>query len=184
MLQPRKQLITMCVLTFFKELKAEQHTSGLQVRWHVAESAASATASQRDEVVLDGNRPPGPHNPRSVGHVRRLTDPGYGTLRTRLSRLTEIEEDRIVEPLSQVNEDRNGPRRMNSLLSENSGRPGASSEHGSEIPASSYYTARSTLGGEAGSERRAGSSEVGTEISLPSYHTMPARPGRRTYLTA
>lgn len=173
---------------FTQKLDAEPHDSALQIRWHVSEPVA-ATASQRDEVVLDGNRPPGPHNPRSIGHARRLTDPGYGTLQTRLSRLTEIDEDGVVEAPSQVNEDRNRPRRMNSLLSENSYRPGASSEHGSEMPVSIYYTERSMPGGEVWSEGRAGSSEMGTEISLPvpSYHTKPvttsARPGRRSYLS-
>ena len=144
--------------------------------------SADATPAQRDEVVLDDSRPPGRYNPRSVGHVRRSTDPGNGILRTRLSRLTEMEEDPVVEAPSQVNEDSNGPRRMNSLLSQSSGRTWASSEHGSEIPASAYYTARSMRGGEVGSERRTGSSEMGTDISVPSYHTMPARAGRRTYL--
>src|SRR6266550_3034508 len=145
---------------------------------------------QRDEVVLDGNRPPGPQNPRSIGHVRRSTDPEYGALRTRPSRLAGIEEDHVVDVPSQVHEDRISPtdgtdarqrtvgvtarasftrepvdRCMNSPLGENSGRLGAGSRQGSEIPASSYYTARSTPGVEAGSERRAGSSEFGTDIS-------------------
>ena len=166
---------------------------------------------QRDEVVLDGNRPPGLHNRRSIGHVRMSTDPGYGALRTRPSRLTGIEEDRVVDAPSQVHEDRIIPpdgtdagrrtvgvrarasftrepvsRSMNSPLDGNSGRLGAGSEQGSEIPVSSYHTARSRPGGEAGSERRAERSEMGTDISLPSYHTMPvtsARSGRRTYRT-
>ncbi len=139
-----------------------------------------------------------------------MTDPGYGALRTRPSRLIEIEEDRVMDAPSQVHEDRISPpggmdvgqrtvgvtarasfpreprlRSLNSPLGENFGRLGAGSEQRSEMPASSYYTARSVLGGEAGSERLAGRSEMGTDISLPSYHTMPvptsARSTRRTY---
>ena len=77
----------------------------------------------------------------------------------------ETEEYRVVKASSQVNDDRNGPRLINSLLSENSGRPGASSEYGpgSEIP----YAARSMPGGEVWSEPGAGSSEMDTDISLP-----------------
>jgi hypothetical protein len=187
------------------------YTSALQLRRHVSPSAADSnaadTAYQHDEVILDGNRPSGPQNPRSVGHARRLTDPGYG--RTRPSRITEIEEDRVEDAPSQVHGNWNIPpgrmdasqrtggvtrasstrgsfesRRMHSPLGENFGRLGARSGQGSEIPASSYYTARSALGSEAESEQCvAGSSEMGTDIvSLPSYHTMPA-PTRRTYRT-
>ena len=143
--------------------------------------------------------------------LRRSADPEYGALRTRPSRLTEMEEDRVMDAPSQVHEDRISspggmeasqrtvgvtarasfsrepvPQSMNSPLGENSGRFGTGSEQGSEIPVSSYHTARSRPGGEAGSERRAERSEMGTDISLPSYHTMPvtsARPGRRTYRT-
>lgn len=159
-----------------------------QLRRHAlasdADFNATDTAYQRNEVALDGDRPPRPQNPRSVGHVRRPTYPGYGTLRTRL---TEIDEDRVVDAPSQIYGDRNSSpgrmtrasstresfesRSMNSPPGENS-RLGASSGQGSEIPASSYYTAR------------AGSPEMGTDItSLPSYCTMPV-PTRRTYRTS
>jgi hypothetical protein len=169
---------------------------------------------QHDEVVSDDHRPLGPQNPRSVGHVRRLADPGHGALQTHQSRLTEIQEDGVLDTLPQVHVDRNSPPgrvdarqrpgivtarasftrepgpsepRSISLLGETSGRVGPSSEQGSEMSRLSYYTARSTPAGEAGSERRRGSSDMGTDISLPSYHTMPASTSassrRRTYRT-
>ena len=187
------------------------YTSALQIRRHAlayaADPNAADTVYQHDEVILDSNRPPRPQNPRSVGHARRLTDPGYG--RTRPSRITEIEEDHVEDAPSQVHGNWNSPpgrmdasqrtggvirasstggsfqsRSMRSPLGENSGRLGASSGQGGEIPVSSDYTARSTLGSEAESERRvAGGSEMGTDIvSLPSYHTTPV-PTRKTYRT-
>lgn len=179
-----------------------------------ADSDPADTMYQRDEVVLDGDRSPGPQNPRPIGHVRRSSDPGYGALRApnRRTRLTEIEEDHAMDPPSQAHEDRISPpgrmdarqrtgsvrarasftreppesRRMNSPLGDGPGRLGASSEQDSETPGSSYYTARSTSGGEAGSERLGGGSELSTatDISPPSYHTMaPTSSGsrRRTY---
>jgi hypothetical protein len=180
-------------------VRIESYTSTVQVRWHASESATDSnpadTTYRRDEVVLNGNRP-GLQHPRSVGHLRRLTDPGYGALRTRPSRLTE---GRIMDAPSQVHEDRISPpggmdrnvdvtarasflreprpRSTNSPLGENSERLGAGSEQGGGIPASSYHTARSALGGEA---RLAGSSEMGTDISPPSYHTMPVPTSARS----
>ncbi|KAF8337678.1 armadillo-type protein [Amanita rubescens] len=175
-----------------------QETAHHHVRWRASESAADSNAAdieyRRDEVVLDGDRLPRLQNSRSVGHLRRLTDPGYGALRTRPSRLTE---GRVTDAPSQVHEDRirppggmnvgvtarasflrePGPRRTNSPLGENSGRLGAGSEQGSGIPASSFNMARSALGGEA---RLAGSSEMGTDISPPSYHTMPVPTSARS----
>ena len=71
--------------------------SPLQPRRSLSESAADNDLSDyldpHDEVTSDGDRSFGLRTLQTIGHARRSTDPGAGTLRTRLNRLSEVQED-------------------------------------------------------------------------------------------